>query len=84
MPASLGRREEDLHYRSRDGKVEWVIPRGTPISMTPILQQRNEELFPNPDEFKPERWLVDGKPNYALQKYLMAFGKGSRSCLGEK
>ncbi|KAF5516291.1 Cytodhrome P450 monooxygenase aflU [Colletotrichum siamense] len=76
-------REEDLVYKTRDGKKEWVIPRGTPIGMTSMINHWDKELFPDPDEFSPERWLVDGKPNYKLQKYLLAFGKGSRSCIGE-
>ncbi|KAK4189411.1 Cyrochrome P450 monooxygenase [Podospora australis] len=76
-------REEDLVYRSQDGKIEWVIPRGTPIGMTSMIQHWDKELFPNPDEFIPERWLVDGQPNYKLQKNLMSFGKGTRSCIGE-
>ncbi|CAP71741.1 uncharacterized protein PODANS_6_6940 [Podospora anserina S mat+] len=76
-------RTEDLVYRTRDGKTEWVIPRGTPIGMTSMINHFNEELFPNPHSFSPERWLIDGKPNYKLQKFLIAFGKGSRSCIGE-
>ncbi|KAK1732034.1 hypothetical protein CTAM01_12799 [Colletotrichum tamarilloi] len=76
-------REEDLVYRTRDGKKEWLIPRGTPVGMTSMINHWNEELFPNPGEFIPERWLIDGKPNYKLEKFLLAFGKGSRSCIGE-
>ncbi|KAF4459440.1 benzoate 4-monooxygenase cytochrome p450 [Fusarium albosuccineum] len=76
-------REEDLIYKSRDGNVEWFIPRGTPIGMTSMINHWNKELFPNPDDFIPERWLVDCKPNYKLQKMLISFGKGSRSCVGE-
>lgn len=78
-------REEDLVYKSKDGATEWVIPRGTPIGMTSMINHWNEDLFPQPDEFIPERWLTeDGQPNYKLQKLLIAFGKGSRSCIGEK
>ncbi|KAI4934476.1 hypothetical protein J4E85_002333 [Alternaria conjuncta] len=78
-------RQEDLHYVSADGKSDWVIPRGTPIGMTSMINHWNRELFPDPDEFLPERWLlVDGSQNYALQKKLIAFGKGSRSCIGEQ
>lgn len=77
-------RDEDLVYKSRDKKVSWVIPRGTPIGMTSMINHWDKELFPNPDEFIPERWLVDGQPNYKLQRTLIAFGKGSRSCIGEK
>ncbi|KAK2735983.1 hypothetical protein FQN55_001885 [Onygenales sp. PD_40] len=77
-------RDEDLVYKSRDGSVQWVIPRGTPIGMTSMINPWNKELFMNPDEFVPERWLVDGQPNYKLQKMLISLGKGSRSCIGEK
>lgn len=77
-------RDEDLHYQSKDHTVDFVIPRGTPIGMTSMINHWNKELFPDPDIFNPERWLVDGQPNYQLQKKLIAFGKGSRSCIGEK
>lgn len=78
-------REEELFYKSRDGKVEWTIPRGTPIGMTSMINHFNEELFPEPNEFRPERWLLpDGQPNHKLQKILISFGKGSRSCIGEQ
>ncbi|KAI8938843.1 hypothetical protein NX059_004706 [Plenodomus lindquistii] len=77
-------REEELHYTSADGKVDWVIPRGTPIGMTSMINHWNKELFPNPDDFLPERWLLeDGEPNYQLSKKLIAFSKGTRSCIGE-
>ena len=70
---------------SADGKSDWVIPRGTPIGMTSMINHWNTDLFPEPDEFRPERWLLeDGTQNYALQKKLIAFGKGSRSCIGEQ
>lgn len=78
-------RDEDLVYKSQDGKTEWVIPRGTPIGMTSMINHWNGDLFPNPDEYLPERWLLeDGAPNYKLQKFLVSFGKGTRSCIGEK
>ncbi|KAF2827408.1 cytochrome P450 monooxygenase-like protein [Ophiobolus disseminans] len=77
-------REEDLHYRSEDGESDWVIPRGTPIGMTSMINHWNTKLFPEPDEFLPERWLTEeGRPNVQLQKKLIAFGKGSRGCIGE-
>jgi cytochrome P450 len=77
--------EEELFYKSQDGKTEWVIPRGTPIGMTSMMNHFDEALFPEPNEFIPERWLLpDGQPNHKLQKFLIAFGKGTRSCLGEQ
>jgi cytochrome P450 len=45
----------------------------------------NENLFPEPEKFKPERWLNNPKgPNGAtpLYSYMTAFGKGTRMCAG--
>jgi cytochrome P450 len=78
-------REEDLRYRSSDGKTEWLIPRGTPIGMTSMINHWNEDLFPEPNEFRPERFLTeDGERNLRLKEKLISFGKGSRVCIGEK
>lgn len=77
--------EEELVYTSEDGQIQWVIPRGTPIGMTTGIQHSNEGLFPNPKEFIPERWLLpNGRQNYALEKHLISFGKGTRVCLGKE
>ncbi|KAF2089278.1 putative P450 monooxygenase [Saccharata proteae CBS 121410] len=57
-----------------------VIPPGTPVGMTSILQHENESLFPNPKAFIPERWL--GPDAQHLEKYLLNFSKGPRACLG--
>ncbi|KAF1982274.1 cytochrome P450 [Aulographum hederae CBS 113979] len=64
----------DAEFRYRD----WVIPKKTPVSMTNVDILMNENLFPEPREFKPERWV--GNP--ALEKYFVPFSKGSRQCLG--
>ncbi|KAH7393836.1 cytochrome P450 [Phaeosphaeria sp. MPI-PUGE-AT-0046c] len=77
-------RLEDLHYASADGTYSYLIPRGTPIGMTSVINHCDEKLFPAPDEFKPERWLkADGTVDTALKGKLLAFGKGGRSCVGE-
>jgi len=57
---------------------EWVIPAWTPVSMTSVIMHHQESIFPNSKEFNPERWIED--PH--LDKYLVSFSKGSRSCLG--
>ncbi|KAF6820849.1 cytochrome P450 [Colletotrichum plurivorum] len=62
----------------------YVIPPGVPFSMTSYLQHRHAEIFPDPDAFRPERWLgspktAAGKP---LSRYLVPFGRGPRMCLG--
>ena len=59
---------------------EWAIPPGTPVGMTSVLIQEDPVLFPSPLTFDPERWL---QPNsQELTKYIFAFGKGTRQCVG--
>lgn len=81
-PASMrGQRvspDESVVYRSRDGEFEWSIPPGTPMSMSTYLIQMDPVIFQNPYEWRPERWIEDPK----LDRYLLAFSRGSRMCLG--
>lgn len=57
----------------------YVIPAGSTLSMTGYLTHQNEDIYPEPQAFKPERWLEDGK---RLERYLVSFNRGPRSCLG--
>jgi cytochrome P450 len=68
---------DDLIYTDH-AQNNWIIPAGTPVSMTPTLIQTVPKYFPSPNEFRPERWIE----NPRLAKYLLAFSKGSRMCLG--
>ncbi|KAI1356037.1 cytochrome P450 [Xylaria sp. FL0043] len=68
--------DEDLVYHN------WVLPAGTAVSMTLREISFDSEIFPSPMSFQPERWLP-GNPNLDLcNRYLVAFSRGSRMCLG--
>ena len=41
--------------------------------------QRNPLIFPDPEAFKPDRWLHE---NAEMTDAFMPFSKGSRACLG--
>lgn len=58
----------------------WTIPPRTPVSLTIVDHNHNEEIFPDSWAFKPERWL----DNPSMDQWFFSFGKGSRSCLGIK
>lgn len=68
--------DENLVFN--DGTKDWILPRGTPLGMTSLLQHYDESIFPDPTAFKPERWIE----NPRLDKYLIAFSRGSRQCIG--
>lgn len=70
--------EQTLHFQDE------IIPPDTPVSMSTIHVHNNTDLFPEPYVFKPERWLPLETARRRLQTYLVAFDRGSRSCLGTK
>ena len=52
--------------------------------MSSYLMHHDESIFPNSHNFDPSRWLHNpkvggGKP---LTRYLVAFSKGPRMCVG--
>lgn len=42
----------------------------------------NGDIFENPLEFRPERWLADNPDLPRLNKYYIPFSRGSRMCIG--
>ena len=58
------------------------IPRGATIGVSPYAMHRNPRYFPEPDRFRPQRWL-DGSTD-ALPKFAyFPFGGGPRICIGQ-
>lgn len=68
--------EVDVIY-DRKG-LRYRFPAGTPMSMTSAHIHFQPEFFPEPMAFRPERWIE----NPRLDKYLIAFSRGTRNCLG--
>ncbi|KAJ5991650.1 cytochrome P450 [Penicillium canescens] len=56
------------------------IPGGTIVSISSRCILDNGGLFPEPEKFLPERWM--GENSRSMDRWMIAFGKGSRSCLG--
>ncbi|KAH8433185.1 uncharacterized protein LDX57_010818 [Aspergillus melleus] len=57
----------------------YKIPAGSTVSLTLPLLMTDKAIFPSPLEFRPERWMDEGK---RLEKYLIPFNRGPRMCLG--
>ena len=62
---------------------DWEIPKGTPVGMTSTLIHQDPNVFSQPLEFIPERWL-DPQEKKRLERYLVPFSKGTRNCAGIK
>lgn len=54
------------------------LPAGTWIVMSPYITHRMPEVFPDPYEFRPDRWLSIHPSAYEF----MPFSAGPRYCLG--
>lgn len=59
----------------------WVIPPGTAVGMSQRFMHFDPSMYPDPWRFDPERWM-QGEKSKELEKYLVAFSRGSRRCVG--
>lgn len=57
---------------------EYAVAPDTPIGMSILLVHHREDLYPEPFEFRPERWLGRKPGTYEW----IPFGGGIRRCLG--
>jgi cytochrome P450 len=80
----------DRKYEVKLDNTTVTIPKGTQISCQPYSIHRQQDVFPKPDNFIPERWLkYDSESPEEFQErikrqqnFMMPFGKGIRMCLG--
>jgi cytochrome P450 len=61
---------------------DFLIPARSVVLMSPYVVHRDPRWFPDPEAFRPERWLVDdsSRPKFAY----FPFGGGARVCIGER
>ena len=58
------------------------IPPGTIITSGAYVHHRNPKAFEDPNTFRPERWLQGSAVE--MDKNLVTFSRGSRTCTGMK
>ena len=63
----------------RIGRTE--VPAGARVNLSPWVTQRHPDFFYSSEEFRPERWLLNGGPSHRAAYF--PFGLGSRICIGE-
>jgi len=56
----------------------YAVPADTPVLMSILLVHHREDVYPEPFEFRPERWLGRKPGTYEW----IPFGGGIRRCLG--
>lgn len=59
------------------------IPPGTRVSAQAYSLHRNPDVFPNPESWKPERWIeASADERNEMLRWFWAFGSGANMCLG--
>jgi cytochrome P450 len=59
------------------------IPCGSLVVVSPFITQRDARFFPEPECFRPERWLDEPAAERPRFSYF-PFGGGARQCIGEQ
>ncbi|KAH8693272.1 cytochrome P450 [Talaromyces proteolyticus] len=59
------------------------LPAGTRVSAQAYSLHRNSEVFPDPESWKPRRWLeATPSQHEEMMRWFWPFGSGSRMCIG--
>lgn len=59
------------------------IPAGTTVQCYAYSLHRTPEIFPEPEQWKPKRWIESGEDQLrAMRRWFWAFGSGGRMCIG--
>jgi cytochrome P450 len=73
-----------VHQRQALEDVElggYRVEKGTFLWMSPWVVHRDARWYPQPEEFRPERWLAPREEQPPADAFI-AFGGGPRICLG--
>jgi len=72
------------HVKKSTQVGNYIVPEGDIIAMTPLGAMRCEDIWSNPDEWDPERFLPPREEQNKLEHSFVGFGAGAHRCLGEK
>lgn len=59
-----------------------LLPKGTFISILAYVVHRNSTIFPEPEKFLPERYLMEDENLHPFS--FVGFSAGPRNCIGQR
>lgn len=82
-PAASGRQERIVPVGGRTYSGIYV-PGGTTVIGPTLVLHQDPEVFANPLEWRPERWLEADEAQRKMMEYsFVPFGHGARVCIGQ-
>jgi cytochrome P450 len=73
-----------LHATSKTTRIgNYVLPAGTTINSSMLSIMMDPKAFPDPEQFKPERFIDSNNGSFVPHPNVVPFGVGKRRCLGE-
>ncbi len=73
-----------LHATSKTTRIgNYVLPAGTTINSSMLSIMMDPKAFPDPEQFKPERFIDSSNGSFVPHPNVVPFGVGKRRCLGE-
>lgn len=74
---------QSVELPNKQGK-NFVVDPGTTVLVPHYCFMLDEQFFPNPQEYQPERFMQpDAAKMYRERGVCMGFGEGPRICIGE-
>jgi cytochrome P450 len=61
---------------------QYVVPANTPVAMSIVAVHHRPDVYPEPEQFRPERFIEDGRAKKPGTYTWIPFGGGIRRCLG--
>ncbi|XP_050801462.1 cytochrome P450 4V2-like [Gopherus flavomarginatus] len=77
VPSFARTTSEDCHIKG------FKIPKGTQVVIVTYALHRDPEVFPDPEEFRPERFFPENSSGRHPYAYV-PFSAGSRNCIGQR
>ena len=62
----------------------YTVPKGSMVIPSFWNPLHDPEAYPEPDEFRPERWLEPNSPAVKSTKNWLVFGSGPHNCIGKE
>ncbi|KAI0809266.1 cytochrome P450 [Irpex lacteus] len=82
MPYLRAMVKETLHHQAFPISEDYTVPSGSMVIPAFYLSLHDQDVYPEPEKFLPERWLDPESSANTNPKNYLVFGSGPHKCIG--